>query len=470
MNMRPTQSTSYQQVLRGISANTQRLVAAQEQTATGKRILRPSDDPVGTATAISLRRQSSNLDSFLASVEKARPVISTAATEIEQASSLMSEARSLLLQGLNGSLSQEDRNSVADQLKEVAESMMSVGNSRFGDRYLFAGTETATRPFEFDGGGPDRFVEYRGNEEEQTVRIGRDVGVGLNLPGDEIFSGAGYTSTAYAGLTGISTGTTVDQGTGFTRLQARTDSVGGFTNGVALAGSGTPTVLGDHTLAFNAANSTVSLDDGPNIPIATPLPTALKVHNDAGASVTLDLSGWDGTDSTQTITGEGSISTDGVNFRAVTRTETDLELVLKGIGVLHVDTTALKQSGEEVVTFRGATNSFDAIYGAIEDLRQGDAIGLEAMRGRLEMRYDEFVDHQDQTLVALGRLGARGRRLNDTQMRLDESSIQVIGLISRNEDVDLTEVALELNRTEQTLQIAMASGARLLQQTLLNFI
>lgn len=470
MNLRPTQSTNYQQVLRGITANTQRLVAAQEQTATGKRILRPSDDPVGTATAISLRRRSSHLESYLASVEKARPVLATAATEIEQASSLMSEARSLLLQGLNGALSQEDRNSVADQLEEVAESMLGVGNARFGDRYLFAGTETATRPFELRGRGPDRFVEYRGNSEEQTIRIGRDVGVGLNLPGNELFSGAGYTGTSYAGLTGISTGSTVDQGTGFTRLVLRTDSVTGFTNGVALSGSGTPTVLGDHTLTFDAANSTVSLDDGPNVSIATPLPAALKVSNDAGASVTLDLSGWDGANSTQTITGEGSISTDGVTFRAINRTETDLELVLDGIGVLHVDTTALKRSGEEVVTFRGATNSFDALYGAIEDLRQGEALGLEGMRGRIEMRYDEFVNHQDQTLVALGRLGARGRRLIDTQTRLDESSIQLLDLISRNEDVDLTEVALELNRTEQTLQIAMVSGARLLQQTFLNYI
>ncbi|MFT7678156.1 MAG: flagellar hook-associated protein 3 FlgL [Planctomycetota bacterium] len=470
MNLRPTQSTSYQQVLRGISANTQRLVAAQEQTATGKRILRPSDDPVGAATAISLRRKSSNLDSFLASVEKARPIISTAAVEIEQASSLMSEGRALVLQGLNGSLSQEDRNSVADQIEEVAEALMGVGNARFGDRYLFAGTETGTRPFGTTGSGPDRFVSYQGNSEEQDIRIGRDTSVGLNLPGDELFSGAGYTKTSYAGMTGITSGATVDQGTGFTRLELRTDSVAGFTNGVALAATGTPTVLGDHTLAFSATNNTVSLDGGPNIQIATPLPTALKVKNDDGAVVTLDLTGWDGADSSMTITGEGSISADGVNFQAINRTETDLELVLDGIGVVHVNTTGLKRSGEEAVTFKGATNSFDALFGIIKDLREGDVLGLEDMRGRVEMRYDELVNHQDQTLVALGRLGARGRRLNDTQTRLDESSIQVIDLISRNEDVDLTEVALELNRTEQTLQIAMASGARLLQQTLLNFI
>ena len=43
-------------------------------------------------------------------------------------------------------------------------------------------------------------------------------------------------------------------------------------------------------------------------------------------------------------------------------------------------------------------------------------------------------------------------------------------LISNVEDVDFAEVALDLQRAEQTLQLAQATGARLAQQTLLNFL
>lgn len=470
MALRPTQASTFDQVLRGINQNTQRLIRAQEQTATGRRILRPSDDPVGAATSISLRQQISSLASYQASVDDGQPIVETAATEVEAASGLLTEARALLLQGLNGSLSQEDRESIADQVEEVAQALLEVSNARFGDRFLFSGTENGSNPFVVIGEGPDRFVEYTGNEEEQTIRIGRDVGLEINLAGSELFTGPGYSATHLAGNTGLSNGATVDQGTGFSRIQVRTDSVTGLANGLALAATGGTTILGDHQLTLNATDSTIQLGDGPILTIPNPLPTDFSVTNAEGGAVALDLSAWDGTDATLTLTGEGSLSTDGTVYVPVDRTETDLELVIEDVGVVHLDATGLSQAGEELITFRGATNVFDALLGAADDLRQGTVEGLGVARERLEIRFDEIVEHQDQILVGLGRLGARSRRLNDTQDRLDEFSVQLQSRLSNNEDVDLAEVALELNRTEQTLQVALASGARLLQQTLLNFL
>lgn len=470
MALRTTQYTTYQQVLRGIQNNTQRLVRAQEQVATGRRISRPSDDPLGTSKSISLRHEVNGLANYQTSVDEARPIVESAASEIEQASSMMTEARALVLQGLTGTLSQDDRNSIADQLEEVAQGLLGVANSRFGDRYLFAGTDTDNQPFTLDSEGPDRFATYSGNGDEHTVSVSRGVGLELNVPGNELFAGGGYTNTGFAGLTGLQSGTTVDQGTGFTRLMLRADSVAGFEEGVTQA-AGTPlTILGDHQLTIDADAGTVRLGDGAAVTIPSPLPDSLQVSNDEGGSVTLDLSAWTGVSSTATLTAEGSIATDGTDWRPVQRTETDLELVIEGVGVIHVDTTELSRTGEELITFQGATNVFDALLGAAQDLRDAEVIGSGAARDRLQERYSELIDHQNNTLVGLGRLGARARRLNETQDRLDELSIQYQDRLSRNEDADLTEVALDLTRSEQTLQVAMASGARLLQQTLLNFL
>ena len=59
----------------------------------------------------------------------------------------------------------------------------------------------------------------------------------------------------------------------------------------------------------------------------------------------------------------------------------------------------------------------------------------------------------------------RGRKRTPDSMR---SRLAVID--TTIEDADPTEVVLEMTRAEQTLQVAQATGARLIQQSLLNFI
>ena len=71
---------------------------------------------------------------------------------------------------------------------------------------------------------------------------------------------------------------------------------------------------------------------------------------------------------------------------------------------------------------------------------------------------------------ALGTLGARTERLISSGSRLETVSLNVEGQLSQVEDVDITEVILEMNRTEQTLQLAQATGSRLIQHTLLDFL
>ena len=67
-------------------------------------------------------------------------------------------------------------------------------------------------------------------------------------------------------------------------------------------------------------------------------------------------------------------------------------------------------------------------------------------------------------------MGTREERLAATEDRLNELDVHLQALRSSIEDADITKAVLELNKAEQTLQAAQASGARLIQQTFLNFI
>ena len=115
MALRPTQAFTFFQVSSGIQYNLEIMARAQQQVATGKRILRPSDDAVGSSISLSLRRQAGKIDSYLESIGAARPTLATAASELQQASTLLTEARATIIQGMNGTNSPDDRAALASE-------------------------------------------------------------------------------------------------------------------------------------------------------------------------------------------------------------------------------------------------------------------------------------------------------------------------------------------------------------------
>ena len=73
MNIRPTQNTNFSLVRNGLAINLSKLITAQEQVSTGKKLLRPSDDPVGASTVLGLKRQLGGVGQFLESISTSRP-------------------------------------------------------------------------------------------------------------------------------------------------------------------------------------------------------------------------------------------------------------------------------------------------------------------------------------------------------------------------------------------------------------
>ena len=148
MNVRPTQTSSYQLVQAGLNLNFAKLVRAQEMVSSGKRILRLSDDPIGASTALALRRQLGDVGRYLGSVSSARPMLELATSALNDASGLLADAKQLVVSGMNGTLNDSDRAAIATQLRGLKERLMELANSRSGDAYLFGGTTTNSAPFE----------------------------------------------------------------------------------------------------------------------------------------------------------------------------------------------------------------------------------------------------------------------------------------------------------------------------------
>jgi flagellar hook-associated protein 3 FlgL len=472
MSLRPTQAGTFTSVKQGLAMNLARLVRAQEQVASGRRITRASDDPSGATIAISLRRQLSQVEGYTRAIEDGRPVLDSGASRLQEASDLIAEARALTVQALNGTLNQVDRSLIADQIEAIADGLVAAGNAQYGDRYLFSGTAVGTQPFEVVGSGAERRVRYAGDSGSQQALVGRESRVDLGLPGDEAFGRSRYRATAYSGITGIQGGQQADWGQGYETLHLRTASVGGaMGEGVVLANSNRDTILGDHALTIDATAGTIQLGSGEAVEIPTPLPNELDLVDADGSVLVVDLSGWTGNDLAATATGAGEISLDGTTWTAFTGAETNLQLTDPGTGaVIHVDTTQVTRAGDETVVFQGANNVIDTLLGLAHELRNEQGLSTDQLNTQVNLRLAELTDGHDHVLRSLGQLGARHARLDQAENQLGELGVQLESLRSGIEDADLSEVVLEMTRAEQTLQVAQATGARLLQNSLLDFI
>lgn len=476
MTIRPTQSSIFALVSRGLFENSARLFRAQEQASSGKRILRPSDDPIGTVEALGHRAQIAASRRYQDAIARGRELLDGAAAGLSEATELLNDARSTLVQGLNGSLSAEDRQVLAGEIREIRERMLALANRKDGERYVFGGTATLDAPFAVGTRLGITTVSYAGAADAPELLIGNSDRIAVGLPGDAIFAASEPGGARYAGLTGAHAGTSADQGSGYLLLRVHHDATSGTLGaGVAFANGGaSDTLLGAHALSIDAVAGTIQLDNGQLL--ALPQPTDpgandFTVTNEHGAELHLDLTGYTGGSLSATVSGSGSISLDGTNWTAMSLTETDLELADPASGtVLHVDTTAIHRAGEELVAFGGAVNVFDVLQGVADDLENGGGLATADQVARLELWLDELDHDQGAVIAGASALGAKSEHLIGVGARLAGSELAAQSLLSAVEDADYSQVVLDMARAEQSLQLAQATSARLLSSSLLDFL
>jgi flagellar hook-associated protein 3 FlgL len=166
----------------------------QENTATlelstGSKINAPSDDPAGAAELVQNQAQSSQSDSFLSSASTINGLLSTADSTLSSVVTALQRAIGLGVEGANGTLSDSDRAAIAQELSGIQTQLISLANTSYQGQYIFAGT-AETQPYVVDSTSPSG-VTYAGNAGTNSVTIGTGYQLQTNLPGSQIFNGAG---------------------------------------------------------------------------------------------------------------------------------------------------------------------------------------------------------------------------------------------------------------------------------------
>jgi flagellar hook-associated protein 3 FlgL len=156
------------------------------QVSSGRRVNVPSDDPTAAAILVSNRARTDQTDQYLRSITSIQGELQTADATLNSAVSALQRAISLGVQGANGTLSNANRLSIADDVTGIEEQILSLANLSFQGRYVFAGTDSKTTPFVKDATQPSG-IRYDGNAGVNSVAVGEGFQLAVNLPGSTLF-------------------------------------------------------------------------------------------------------------------------------------------------------------------------------------------------------------------------------------------------------------------------------------------
>ncbi len=184
---RITEGMLGRRLLTDLRASTHRIATAQRQIASGKRIDKPSDDPLATHNALRLRSELAGIAQDRRTIEDAKGWLDATDSALGTITDVVHRARELTLQGANGAMSQADRNKLADEIDQLIETAKSAGNASYGGRFVFSGTQTNTRPY---APGPvDTWTGDTGGVIYRTV--GPGVTIGVNVRGEDVLGSGG---------------------------------------------------------------------------------------------------------------------------------------------------------------------------------------------------------------------------------------------------------------------------------------
>jgi flagellar hook-associated protein 3 FlgL len=146
--MRITQNTLFTNLRAQLQGNTSRLLSAQEQVASQKKINRLSDNPVDGGRILDLNSSIAQSTQYLSNIERTSSASDLLDTTFDQANTIISRAKELLLKETNEVTSTSTtREATRTEISILTSQMVQLANTRYDGNYIFSGFQTATQSF-----------------------------------------------------------------------------------------------------------------------------------------------------------------------------------------------------------------------------------------------------------------------------------------------------------------------------------
>jgi flagellar hook-associated protein 3 FlgL len=179
--MKVTQMATYRTLKDQLNINTSSLNRLYEQALTGKQVNRPSDDPSAISPILNSDEEIEKAERYLETIGSTQDNLDILDGYLDSAETLFVRVKEIAISGINSSMSNEDMQTLADEVSHLQEQLTDIANAQVDGKYLFAGYAEDTLPF---SGNP---VTYNGTNDHKMVEIGAGQTIQTNLAGDELF-------------------------------------------------------------------------------------------------------------------------------------------------------------------------------------------------------------------------------------------------------------------------------------------
>jgi flagellar hook-associated protein 3 FlgL len=404
--MRVSTANAYDNTVALLTRRQAELSKLQENLATGKRVLKPSDDPVAATLAETTANRLSRTQADLRALDASTTSLQQAESGLSESSELIIKVRDLLVSAGNATFTASEREDVAKQLEGLREQLISVANRKdSAGRTLYGGLGGAATPF-VDLYGP--------------------TGTGVQFQGQRGQAAAGAASLPQS-FDGEAIWMRVPQGNGSFTVGLNAANTGGMstdmgqvTNAALLTGDDYRIDIANvaGTLQYTVTNTTTG----------TPVPGHTGVPYVAG----------------------GTINFDG------------LSLQMRG--------TPAAGDRVEVAAVSGPTDIFQVVQNAVNALRSPAAGNSALLSQDLARAMTELDAGHDRVLLAQGRAGEWLNRADSLNGLMEDRSVDLKAEKARLEEMDMVQGLSDFKSQEVGLEAAIKSYAQVQRLSLFSVI
>ena len=194
--MRITNSMMIMRTMRDQNTNLNKMSKWNHDLSSLTNLHRPSDDPIKVARTLRLESDISMSMEYKENIQAAKSWLEKTETSMNEVTSVYQRIRELAVQGANGILKQEDTQKVAQEIKELKNHLIQVGNDTYMGRQIFTGFKTDKKLLNEDGTytsdmdfNPVVIPTNPSNLNSELIeyKVGDSQTLSVNITGDRIY-------------------------------------------------------------------------------------------------------------------------------------------------------------------------------------------------------------------------------------------------------------------------------------------
>ncbi len=180
--MRVSQNGIYNNFIQDQSSAKSEIDRLNTQISSGKKISHSYEDSSVFVDTLRLDSEISSLQGIQNRTEKSKVVTDASDSAMNEFDSTLRDFKTKLILAANGTMNEDNLKSVAEELEQSKEHLMTLANSSINGNYIFSGSAVNVKPIDEDG-------NYHGNDKPLETQISESSTAQYTVDGESLFLG-----------------------------------------------------------------------------------------------------------------------------------------------------------------------------------------------------------------------------------------------------------------------------------------